>query len=60
MTELTPAELVRENAYLKSRIAQLQSDMVDVTAEASRLRQELERLHGRRAARPPNPLGSGQ
>ena len=60
MTETAPADLVRENAYLKSRIAQLQSDMADVAAEANRLRQELERLHGRRAARPPNPLGSGQ
>jgi prefoldin subunit 5 len=60
MTEAAPADLARENAYLKSRIAQLQSDVADVTAEANRLRQELERLHGRRAARPPNPLGSGQ
>jgi hypothetical protein len=60
MTEAAPADLVRDNAYLKSRIAQLQSDVADVTAEANRLRQELERLHGRRAARPPNPLGSGQ
>jgi hypothetical protein len=60
MTEAAPADLVRENAYLKSRIAQLQSDVADVTAEANRLRQELERLHSRRAARPPNPLGSGQ
>jgi prefoldin subunit 5 len=60
MTEAAPEDLVRENAYLKGRIAQLQSDVADVTAEATRLRQELERLHGRRTARPPNPLGSGQ
>lgn len=60
MTAAAPADLIRENAYLKSRIAQLQSDMADATAEATRLRQEVERLHGRRTARPPNPLGSGQ
>jgi hypothetical protein len=55
-----PQDLARENAYLKARIAQLLSDVTHVTAEANRLREELERLHGRRAARPPNPLGSGQ
>jgi prefoldin subunit 5 len=60
MTEAAPADLARENAYLKNRIAQLQSDVADVTAEANRLRQELERIQGRRAARPPNPLGGGQ
>ncbi len=52
--------LVRENTYLKARIAQLQSDVTDLSAEIDRLRQERERLQGRRAARAPNPLGGGQ
>lgn len=54
------AEMLRENAYLKARVAQLQSDVSDLGAEIERLRQERERLHGRREARAPNPLGSGQ
>lgn len=61
MTAIGPDHpLLRENAYLKSRIGQLQSDITDLSAEIDRLRQERERLHGRRAARPPSPLGSGQ
>src|SRR5690349_5699439 len=32
--------LIRENAYLKVRIAQLQSDVADLSAEIDRLRQE--------------------
>ncbi|MCR5879810.1 hypothetical protein [Phenylobacterium sp. J367] len=55
------AALERENLYLKTRNAQLQADVADLTAELDRLRQERERLHGRQTgARPPNPLGSGQ
>ncbi len=53
-------DLARENAYLKTRVAQLTSDIADLAAEVDRLRQERERLHGRRAARSPNPLGGGQ
>lgn len=53
-------DLARENAYLKTRVAQLTSDIADLAAEVDRLRQERERLHGRRAARAPNPLGGGQ
>jgi hypothetical protein len=60
MADRTPAELERENAYLKLRLAQLESDKLDLTAENGRLREERERLHARRAARAPNPLGSGQ
>ncbi|WP_068874542.1 MULTISPECIES: hypothetical protein [unclassified Phenylobacterium] len=56
----TPEALSRENAYLKARVAQLQSEAADLTAEVNRLRQERERLHGRRAARAPDPLGGGQ
>ena len=51
---------MRENEYLRQRNAQLQEDVTALTAEADRLRQTLERLHGRAKARPPNPLGSGQ
>jgi predicted nucleic acid-binding Zn-ribbon protein len=60
MAERTLAELERENAYLKRRLAQLESDVVDITAENRRLIEARERLAGRRAARPPNPLGDGQ
>jgi hypothetical protein len=60
MTERTLAEVERENAYLKVRVAQLESDLMDVSAENGRLREERERLHGRRVARAPSPLGGGQ
>lgn len=60
MAERTAAELERENAYLKRRVAQLETDIVDITAENGRLMEERERTHARRAARAPNPLGSGQ
>ena len=59
MAERTLAELERENAYLKRRLAQLESDIIDITAENRRLTEAHERLAGRRAARPPNPLGDG-
>jgi outer membrane murein-binding lipoprotein Lpp len=60
MSDRTSEGLLRENAYLKARVAQLQSDVADLNAEIDRLRQERERLQGRRAARAPNPLGGGQ
>jgi predicted nuclease with TOPRIM domain len=60
MTERTNDELERENAYLRARVAQLENDLTDIAAENSRLREERERTHARRAARPPNALGSGQ
>jgi predicted nucleic acid-binding Zn-ribbon protein len=60
MTERTAEALERENQYLRTRGAQLQSDIEDISAENGRLREERERLYGRRAARAPNPLGSGQ
>ncbi len=53
-------ELERENAYLKARVAQLENDLVDIAAENGRMREERERLHGRRTTHAPNPLGSGQ
>lgn len=59
MAERTLPELERENAYLKARIAQLEGDVTDLSAENRRLMEMHERLAGRRAARPPNPLGGG-
>jgi predicted nucleic acid-binding Zn-ribbon protein len=56
----TPADLERENRYLKARVAQLEGDVTDLAAENRRLQEERERLHARRAARAPNPLGAGQ
>ena len=50
----------RENAYLLQRNAQLQDDLTAVSAEAERLRQVVERLHGRTGLRTPNPLSGGQ
>ncbi|MBW8812999.1 MAG: hypothetical protein JF588_06195 [Caulobacterales bacterium] len=52
--------LTRENAYLRQRVAQLQEDITAITAEAERLRQIVERLHGRTAHRAPDPLSGGQ
>lgn len=60
MADRTPAELERENAYLKARIAQLENDVTALSAENLRLSEERERLYARRTARAPNPLGSGQ
>lgn len=54
------AAVVRENAYLRQRVAQLQEDVTALSAEAERLRQVVERYHGRTARNAPNPLGGGQ
>lgn len=53
-------DLIRENEYLRQRNTQLQADLVAVNAEAERLRQILERLHGRAGSAAPNPLRGGQ
>ena len=58
--QTTDERLTRENAYLRQRNAQLQEDIVAVTAEARRLQQTVDRLHGRSAHIPANPLGGGQ
>lgn len=55
-----PDALTRENTYLRQRNAQLQSDVAELGAEVERLRQIVERLYGRSALRPPNPLSGGQ
>lgn len=52
--------LQRENSYLKARVAQLEDDIVDLGAEATRLRQILDTTLARRAAARPNPLSGGQ
>lgn len=54
------SRLQRENAYLKSRVAQLEDDVTDLNAEATRLRQVLDTTMARRAATRPNPLSGGQ
>lgn len=56
---LDPA-LERENLYLRQRVAQLQDDIVAMTAETARLGQIIERPHGRTVRLPANPLGGGQ
>jgi len=60
MAERTLPELERENDYLRRRVAQLQADVVDITADNVRLYEARERLQGRRLAQAPNPLGGGQ
>jgi hypothetical protein len=60
MTDSDVDRLTRENLYLRQRVAQLTTDVSDISAEADRLRQMLERLHGRQAQQRPNPLGGGQ
>lgn len=57
---MSGVDLERENAYLRQRNAQLQDDVLALGAETGRLRQMLERLHGRSVATAPNPLGGGQ
>jgi len=58
MADRDPAELARENAYLKLRNAQLQSDIIDLSAEVERLRQLQDRLHARKAVQNPgSPAG---
>jgi hypothetical protein len=51
MDEAESGKLLRENAYLKLRCAQLQDDVTDLSSQVTRLGQELERLLGQRAAR---------
>ncbi|THD71504.1 hypothetical protein [Phenylobacterium sp.] len=55
-----PKDLERENLYLRQRVAQLTDDVSSLAAEADRLRQTLERMRGRVAARRPDPLSGGQ
>jgi hypothetical protein len=41
-------KLLRENAYLKLRCAQLQDDVTNLGSQLERAHQSLERLHGAR------------
>jgi hypothetical protein len=60
MTDEDAEGLRRENAYLKQRCAQLQGDVVDLSSQVTRLEQQLEAVHARRANRRPDPLSGGQ
>jgi hypothetical protein len=51
MDDAEAGKLLRENDYLKLRCAQLQDDVTDLGSQVMRLRQELERVLGQRAAR---------
>lgn len=55
-----PPDLERENAYLRRRNAELQDDIIALQSEAGRLRDIVERLHGRKPSGPPDPLSGGQ
>lgn len=50
----------RENAYLKTRNAQLQGDVTSLSGQVLRMQQELERLSGRHSGRGSDPLAGGQ
>lgn len=60
MTDEEAQAMRRENDYLKSRNAQLQSDVTSLGGQVLRMQQELERLSGRHTGRAPDPLSSGQ
>jgi hypothetical protein len=51
MDDVEGQKILRENAYLKLRCAQLQGDVTDLTSQMGRLQQALERLHGVRENR---------
>jgi len=56
MTDEDAQAMRRENAYLKTRNAQLQGDVTSLSGQVLRMQQELERLTGRHAGRAPDPL----
>ncbi|WP_029917232.1 hypothetical protein [Caulobacter sp. UNC358MFTsu5.1] len=60
MTDEEAQALRRENDYLKRRNAQLQDDVTSLGGQVLRMQQELERVHGRRAAISPDPLAGGR
>jgi hypothetical protein len=51
MDDAEGQKILRENAYLKLRCAQLQGDVTDLTSQVGRLQQALERIHGGREGR---------
>lgn len=60
MTTRPPADLQAENAYLRLRIAQLEGDVADLSAQLLRGMQQADRLLNQRASIAPNPLAGGQ
>ncbi len=56
MTDEDAQAMRRENAYLKTRNAQLQGDVTSLSGQVLRMQQELERLTGRHVGRAPDPL----
>lgn len=60
MTGPESENVLKQNLYLKSRCAQLEDDVTNLSAEVLRLRQQLEGAYARRVAGPPNPLSGGQ
>jgi hypothetical protein len=54
------ADLRRENEYLRQRVAQLQVNVTDLTAETTRLRLALDGLNGRGALGGPSSLRGGR
>ena len=56
--EAQAAVLIRENLALKQRSAQLQGDIVELSAEVARLRGALDRTGGRRVHAPNSPGGA--
>lgn len=59
-TSIPLDQMARQNAYLKLRNAQLESDVTALSAEAERLRQIVERLHGRTVTPLPTLSGAGR
>jgi hypothetical protein len=59
MTDRSLLDLERENSYLRQRIAHLEADIVDLSAQVLRVQQQIERVVGRQASAP-NPLSGGQ
>lgn len=59
MTDDEIAALVRQNAYLKLRNAELEGDVVDLSAQVTRLQHQNEHFSARRIKRP-DPLSGGQ
>ncbi|KQV62847.1 MULTISPECIES: hypothetical protein [unclassified Caulobacter] len=60
MTDEEAQAMRRENDYLKTRNAQLQSDVTSLGGQVLRMQQELERLSGRHTGRTSDPLSGGQ
>lgn len=59
MTEDEADRMRRENVYLKQRVAQLESDIIDLGSQVTRLQQQNQHFSARRVARP-DPLAGGQ